>query len=226
MAFTLDTVVPWGRSFEEYVDMFSLSEADLEKRILGCGDGPAAFNYELTTEGGQVISVDPIYQFTAQEIQGRIAATFDEVIEKVRQNPEEFVWTTISSPDELGRVRMAAMGQFLADYERGKVGGRYITASLPNLPFADNSFDLALCSHLLFLYSLQLDADFHLAAIREMLRVAKEVRIFPLLELGTVKSRHLDTVMAKLEALGYLLQIQTVDYEFQKGGNEMLRVTV
>lgn len=225
MAFTLDTVVPWGRSFSEYVAMFSLSDADLEKRILGCGDGPAAFNCELTKDDGQVISVDPLYQFTAQEIQDRIAATFDEVIEKVHQNAEDFVWKTIHSPAELGRMRMAAMGQFLADYERGKMGGRYVTASLPELPFADNSFDLALCSHLLFLYSLQLDLDLHLAAIREMLRVAREVRVFPLLELGNARSRHLDTVMTKLGSLGYSLQIQTVDYEFQKGGNEMLRVT-
>lgn len=226
MAFTLDAVVPWGRSFKEYVAMFSLSDADLETRILGCGDGPAAFNCVLTKDGGNVVSVDPIYQFTVEEIQARIAATFDEVIEKTRQNQEEFVWTTIHSPAELGRVRMAAMGQFLADYERGKLGGRYITASLPELPFANDSFDLALCSHLLFLYSDQLDLDFHLAAIQEMLRVAKEVRIFPLLELATVKSRHLDTVITKLEAIGCSLQIETVDYEFQKGGNEMLRVIV
>ena len=27
MAFTLDKVVPWGRSYDEYVAMFALSEA-------------------------------------------------------------------------------------------------------------------------------------------------------------------------------------------------------
>ena len=45
--------------------------------------------------------------------------------------------------------------------------------------FADREFDLALCSHLLFLYSEQLTADFHLASIRELCRVAGEVRVFP-----------------------------------------------
>ena len=30
MSFTLDRVIPWGRSFAEYRRMFALSEADLK----------------------------------------------------------------------------------------------------------------------------------------------------------------------------------------------------
>ena len=44
MTFTLDRIVPWGRTFDEYRAMFALSTTDLEGRILGCGDGPASFN--------------------------------------------------------------------------------------------------------------------------------------------------------------------------------------
>ena len=33
--FTLDAVVPWGRSFDEYCAMFALSDRDLGLRILG-----------------------------------------------------------------------------------------------------------------------------------------------------------------------------------------------
>ena len=43
MPFTLDSVVPWGRSFEEYTRMFVLSNEDLKQRILGWSDGPASF---------------------------------------------------------------------------------------------------------------------------------------------------------------------------------------
>lgn len=224
MAFTLSTVIPWGRSFAEYRDMFNLADGDLQGRIVGCGDGPAAFNAVLTAQGGNVISVDPLYQFTTAEIRNRIQATFEEVIEKTRQNREEFVWTTIRSPEELGQVCMAAMEQFLADYDQGKTEGRYVTASLPTLPFPDNTFDLALCSHFLFLYSPQLSAEFHLASVQELVRVAWEARIFPVLELGTRRSRHLDTVVAALEHNGYRVSLEIVAYEFQKGGNEMLRV--
>jgi SAM-dependent methyltransferase len=224
MGFMLNEVIPWGRSFEEYVALFNLQESDLQKRILGCGDGPAAFNCELSLRGGQIFSVDPIYAFGSEDIRGRIEATFNEVLEKVRQNREEFVWGQITSPGELGQVRMAAMETFLADFETGKQTGRYIAAELPALPFADDSFDLVLCSHLLFLYSPQLSLEFHLQAIGEMLRLAPEVRIFPLLELGSKPSRHLDAVMASLESQGHQLQIETTVYEFQKGGNQLLRI--
>ena len=44
MAFTLSAVVPWGRAFDEYVAMFQLTDDDIGRSLLGCGDGPAAFN--------------------------------------------------------------------------------------------------------------------------------------------------------------------------------------
>ncbi|ENO8571916.1 SAM-dependent methyltransferase, partial [Vibrio parahaemolyticus] len=44
----LEDVVPWGRTLKEYELMFNILEEDKEKRILGCGDGPASFNAELT----------------------------------------------------------------------------------------------------------------------------------------------------------------------------------
>ena len=56
-------------------------------------------------------------------------------------------------------------------------------------------------------------------------RVAPEVRIFPLLELSGAPSRHLREVISELEADGYTAKIEPVNYEFQKGGNEMLRLT-
>jgi hypothetical protein len=65
--FTLDQVVPWGRSFEEYRRMFALSDAELHLRILGCADGPASFNAESTRRGTAVISIDPLYLFLYTE---------------------------------------------------------------------------------------------------------------------------------------------------------------
>lgn len=224
MSFDLKEVVPWGRSFDEYVAMFALGPADLTKRCLGCGDGPASFNSALTKRGGSVISVDPIYCFTADEIAGRLDETYDVVIEQTRQNAHEFVWTHISSVEDLGHCRMRAMSDFLADFSDGKRTGRYIEGDLPRLPFADNEFDLALCSHFLFLYSGHLDEEFHLQSLRELCRVASEARIFPVLELGAKRSRHLGGVISTLTAEGYEVSLEQVDYEFQKGGNEMLRI--
>jgi len=226
MGFTLDSVVPWGRSFAEYVAMFDLSEADLSRRILGCGDGPAGFNATLSERGGQVVSFDPIYAFEAGQIERRIAETCDQVLDQLRQNRDDYVWGRIASVEELGRIRMEAMATFLGDFEAGKREGRYVAGELPALPFADGAFELALSSHFLFLYSDQLSAEFHLQALREMLRVAGEVRVFPLLTLDGRPSPHLDAVTGDLAAQGFQVEIRTVSYEFQRGGNHMLRVAV
>jgi SAM-dependent methyltransferase len=224
MSFTLSQVVPWGRSFEEYVAMFALTDVDLGSRILGCGDGPASFNAVLTRRGGRIVSVDPLYRFLPDDIRERIRRTCSEVLEQTRKNAHEFLWTSIKSVDELGRLRMVAMEEFLSDYPQGVAEKRYVDAELPRLPFPDRSFDLALCSHLLFLYSEHLSEDFHTESIQELCRVAGEARIFPLLELGARKSRHVPAVTARLAAAGYAVSVETVPYEFQRGGNQMMRV--
>ena len=222
--FTLDQVVPWGRSFDEYRRMFALSSDDVRLRMLGCADGPASFNAEATAVGMSVTSCDPLYRFTPDEIARRIADTTEVIIEQTRRNQEEFVWTSIRSIEELRSLRSSAMERFLADFEAGKSEGRYVDAELPTLPFEDDAFDLALCSHFLFLYSEQLSEDFHFAAIREMNRVADEVRIFPLLALGGAPSPRVEAVSQRLRDCGLVSAIELVPYEFQRGGNQMMRV--
>jgi ubiquinone/menaquinone biosynthesis C-methylase UbiE len=118
------------------------------------------------------------------------------------------------------------MQTFVADYEMGKQQGRYIMAELPTLPFADKTFDLALCSQFLFLYSDNLSLEFHREAIETLCRVAAEVRIFPLLTYNATRSPYVDPVMDGLKQAGYNVTIERVPYEFQRGGNEMMRIIV
>lgn len=225
MAFKYESVVPWGRLYQEYVDMFNISESDLEKRILGCGDGPASFNKILTQAGGKVISIDPIYQYTTEEIENRIDETYQNVINQTRQNQDKFVWTKIKNVEELGSIRMKAMNDFLTDYETGKKEGRYMYAELPILPFTNNQFDISLSSHFLFLYTDNLSLDFHIVSIKEMLRVSNEVRIFPILDLNANQSMYLDKVVEKFNDKLYVSEIIKVNYEFQKDGNKMLKIS-
>jgi hypothetical protein len=221
--FTLDKVVPWGRSFEEYRAMFLLNDADLAGRLLGCGDGPASFNARATRAGASVVSCDPIYRWSTDEIRARIDQTYEVILEQTRQNQHEFVWGAISSIEELGRVRMTAMHEFLMDYPQGVRQERYVAAELPSLPFGNREFDLALCSHLLFLYSDQLGEAFHRASVLELGRVAKEVRVFPLLALGGKPSRFVEGCAGLLQEAGYDVSVERVPYEFQRGGNQMMR---
>jgi hypothetical protein len=92
MTVTLDKVVPWGRSFEEYAATFVLSKEDLEKRFLDCGGGPASFNCVLTRLGGRIISADPIYRFDSIDIKKCINETYEGIMEQTRKNKEEFIW--------------------------------------------------------------------------------------------------------------------------------------
>lgn len=223
----LENVVPWGRNLEEYQKMFQLSQKDLQSKILGCGDGPSSFNFEATKLGGNITSIDPIYQFTKDEIQQRIDETSSVVSQQLKQNQNDFVWKNIKSVDELIKIRLTAMSYFTKDYDNGKKEGRYIHQELPKLSFKNNSFDLVLSSHFLFLYSKHFDLQFHIDSILEMCRVSKnEVKIFPLLDLKNQKSKYLEPMLKMLKSKGYETKIIKTDYEFQKGANELLSIKV
>jgi hypothetical protein len=224
MTLTYDSVKPWGRLFSEYVGMFSLTEDDLKGRILGCADGPASFNAEATAQGYKVVSVDPIYSMTASNIEQRVEATWQEILEQVRSNMQQFVWTKFASPEEVGQARLGAMRRFIADFEQGKREGRYIEGGLPSLPFEAGSFDLALCSHFLFLYSDHFSTQFHIDAVHEMCRVAGEIRIYPIVDLRNDESVHVQPVIQAMMAAGWNVERVPVDYEFQRGAKHMLRV--
>ena len=102
MGFNLQQVVPWGRSFEEYCAMFTLDEQDLQKSILGVGDGPASFNAELTEQGESIVSVDPVYAFTSEQIRQRIAEIFDDMQVQVSNNASQLRRDKFGSAQTLG----------------------------------------------------------------------------------------------------------------------------
>lgn len=219
----LSEVVPWGRSLSEYREMFFLSDRDLDKKILGCGDGPACFNAEISRTGGNVVSIDPIYQFNAKQIRSRIDEAYPHIMEQMSKNMGDYIWKNIDSVEELGKVRIDAMTTFLNDYELGKKADRYINASLPELPFEENEFELALCSHYLFLYSEHVNLKQHISSLKELCRVSNEVRVYPLLSIDHNKqSKHLEPVMSALSDSGINTSLVPVEYEFQKGATKML----
>ena len=224
MAFRLDNVVPWGRNFGEYKEMFLLGDDDKNKKIAGFGDGPASFNSEATKEGFCVRSFDPIYQFEREQLKERIEEVRDTVMQQMAENMDNYVWTKIHDLKELENVRMSAMEGFLKDYETGRSEGRYIYHELPNrLPYKDGEFDLGLSSHFLLMYTA-LGYDFHVASITEMLRVCKEVRIFPLCDLDSRSSKMIDDVIEHFSA-GHTIEIKETGYEFQKGANRLLIIS-
>jgi hypothetical protein len=204
--------------------MFNLTASDLKLKILGCADGPASFNSFLTKQKGKIISVDPIYQFSADEIEKRIEETKKDIMEQMDKNKDEYIWDKIKSVSQLAEIRMNAMRDFLGDFEAGKKQNRYVTGELPQLPFENHSFDLALCSHFLFLFSDHFSYDYHINSIKELCRIANETRIFPLQTLAGKPSPYIKPIMKELEAHGYAVTILKIDYEFQRGANQMLLI--
>jgi len=62
------------------------------------------------------------------------------------------------------------------------------------------------------------------AYIKEMCRVAKETRIFPLSNAYGEISDLLGPVMLQLQIAHYGVELKQVAYEFQRGSNAMLRI--
>ena len=82
------------------------------------------------------------------------------------------------------RARESAFADFSADFNTSN----YHYGKLPNLEALDDAFDLCLSGHFLFTYDDRFDYDFHLSSILELCRVAREVRIFPLVDMNNSKS--------------------------------------
>lgn len=191
MAFKLDGVVPWGRNMEEYKLMFRLDDNDMSKKIAGFGDGPACFNYEMTERNGSVISFDLIYQFSKEDIEKRIGEVRTTIMQQMRENMDNYVWKNIKSLEELESTRMSAVRKFLSDYE-----------------------------NFLLMYT-SLGYNFHIASMTEMLRVCKEIRIFPIVDLDANKTDLIKNVIDYFQR-DYNVEIVKTEYEFQKGDNKLL----
>ena len=137
---------------------------------------------------------------------------------------ESYAWTYFSDPEHHLAQRLAAVDVFAAGVAARP--DRYVPGALPDLPFADASFDVALSSHLLFTYADRLDRAWHLAALVELARVAAQVRIFPLV--SHVDGRpfeHLDALRNDLAARSTTSELRRVPYEVQRGGDQVLVLT-
>jgi SAM-dependent methyltransferase len=220
----LRTVSFFGRTLDEYTQFFSLDVAALRgSTALDVAAGPSSFTAEANALGLNATAVDPLYGCTAEALAQYVQIDYRAMFAQMRAKPQLFRYRSFGSIDEAEVSRRAAAKRFLDDYAAHFVHGRYVGAALPALPFADASFDLVLCAHLLFTYARQFDFAFHLAACRELMRVSRrEVRLHPILELNGQPYTHLAALRSALEAEGVASETVKVDYEFFAGADAML----
>ena len=213
-----------GRTFAEYRRMFDLAAGDLDGRaVLDCGGGAGAFTAAAAELAGRAVAADPLYGPPAATLEPELSAAVETNVAQLREKRDLFVWDVYGDVETRGRYLRAATERFLADYAANP--GRYVAAAVPSLPFVAGAFDLALVANLLFLYDDRLDLAFHLAAVRELVRVAGEVRVFPLSSLDATRSVLVDPFVDRLRADGLSARFESVPYEFQPGATEMLVVT-
>jgi ubiquinone/menaquinone biosynthesis C-methylase UbiE len=211
-----------SRSAAEYRAMFGLTTAEeTAASVLDCCAGGSGFAAETAA---RVVAVDPAYTLGRNDLADRVWAALHDGDQIIGAHAKYFDWSWYGAPAHRAELRTAAARHFLADFCEHP--GRYLAAALPNLPFAADSFDLVLCSHLLFTWSDLLDARWHGRALAELIRVARhEVRVYPLVVQGTGQPvSFLDDLRAGLRAAGYRSRVQRVPYRFQKNADRMLVV--
>jgi hypothetical protein len=196
--------------------MFDLSPADLAGPVLDCCAGGASF----AAETPKVLAVDPSYAAGFDEMARRVRASLPGTDAIIDDHRDAFEWGWYGDPQRRLEIRNRACELFLADLRDNP--SHYVAGALPDLPLATDCVDLALCSHLLFTWSDQLDEQWHRAAIAELIRVSRrEVRIFPLVVQGTGEPvPFLDRLRSELPPS----ELRDVPYRFQRGARQMLVV--
>lgn len=223
--FVLSSVAFFGRRFAEYLGFFDFEPEQLRGRaVLDVAAGPSSFTAEANAAGLSVTACDPLYGCRPDALAAHVQLDYRRMETHMRARADLMkAGRRFASIDDAVADRRAAADLFLRDYGAHVAHGRYVGGALPELPFGDRSFDVVLCGHLLFIYEAQLDHAFHVAACRELVRVARdEVRIHPLC--GNDGSRYagLDRLRADLARDGIASEIREVPPQFFRGTDATL----
>jgi ubiquinone/menaquinone biosynthesis C-methylase UbiE len=210
-----------GRGWLEYMKMFNLEEASLANlKILDCAAGASSFTAHLANQGFDIRAVDILYDLKPDELENKCNQHLKMLVKSLSELKNHFVWNFFRNLSELQKHRQNACREFITDYYQHRE--RYISADLTSLPFPNNEFNLVLCSHLLFIYDHRLDYEFHYNSIKEMLRVCKgDLRIYPLVKHHANKSTYVKQIQKDM-ADEVEIELVEVNYQFRKGGNEMM----
>lgn len=215
-----------GRTFEEYYKMFDLKSIDKNEKILDVASGVSSFCAEANANGYNVTAADRVYEFNPEEIEEKCSKDLKETMEKVSTIKELYKWDFFKDIEQLKSHRERAYRGFIKDFKLRKED-RYISSEFPSNNFKENQFDVSLISHFLFLYDEHMNYEFHKQIINEIIRITKkEIRIFPIANLKAQRSPFIEKFMKDEDFNNCKIDIVKVDYEFIKGGNEMLVVKI
>ncbi len=182
--------------------MFELKLEHLPKKTLFIPGGLTSIAAELAESKPGAVCADAIYGLSSFELEKRTADIMrDAGLECDRRHCDPQMISFWQ------RVRDA----FWLDFQTGKNAGRYVAyQDILKLPFKDGEFNLACCAGVLIE-----DQTAILNLIKELLRIAHEVRLFPELLAGENLKQNLVSV---------LLVLQQQDFGVELHANAMLRI--
>ncbi|GAE29343.1 SAM-dependent methyltransferase [Halalkalibacter hemicellulosilyticus] len=220
----LDRIIFIGRTYKEYLNMFSLSEEKLQgKKILDCPAGACSFTAVGNKSGLNVTACDIAYYHSGEDLKNKGLQDMEHAMEHMEKSKINYKWDYFDDLEGLRNHRLSALQDCVNDIMNSSE--RYIPVTLPSLPFKDEEFDILLSAHFLFMYADRLDERFHIETLNELLRVTKdEIRIFPLVDLKGKRYEQLDKIISYLIAKGCTVEEIKVPYEFQTNANSMLKV--
>lgn len=194
-----DSVSARSISYSDYLDFFALSAEDQSARILDFLGGFSDFNQRISNSGGNVISLDPIYSISQERL-----------LEMLRHH-HSFGMDNSTNEDSLNeRVREFCNRD------------RYLPLESLPLPFTDYQFDLALVNvtaiNEIMGHQLSL-----LTLLKELLRVSKEVRVFPLLD-NTHLVADWGNVMYYLQEHHFGQELKVINRNDEESDRTMLRI--
>jgi hypothetical protein len=234
--FSGSNVLFLGRSASDYFRMFGLSLPSLAgKKLLDCASGPAAFVAEANRLGLRTVGCDPKYGRTVRELQDVIDNHFRVSYEALAYTSAELFDPAAFGNESYRKEVASRFRTFLDDYQLGR-GTRYVAGKLPCLPFKGRSFDIALVSNLLFLYTnvsqggllsgSGLTYSEHLLYLVELLRVAHEACIYPLKGPNSSGAEHLflPALLDDLKQRGVAAEYVPVEYRCYRDANWCLRL--
>ncbi|MBB6446317.1 SAM-dependent methyltransferase [Bacillus benzoevorans] len=220
----LERIIFIGRTYEEYLSMFSLSFDELKgKKILDCPAGACSFTAWGNQAGLDITACDIAYDHRIEDLKDKGKQDIGHTMEVMESAKGNYIWDFFRDIDGLRKHRLSALEDCTAHMRKHR--SRYVPVVLPVLPFENEKFDLLLSAHFLFMYADRLDYQYHIETLRELLRVTKdEIRIFPLIDLEGKRYEHLDKIIDYLTGLGCIVKEETVPYEFMINGNSMLKI--
>lgn len=211
----------WGHTAADFQKMFALET--FPERILEFSSGISTLNLELNNTH-TIHSIDPRFALDKDTLKCKAELIFHDMQEQVMHNESRYNFVSYGGLDTFIRKRYEGMQRFFADYDTGITEGRYRSINSMQLPYEDFYFDLAMSSHYFFAGLAEQDVNFHVRMLQELARVAKEVRIFPLVHADGSTPQELGPTLLALQQAGYGAEVRSIIDPLEPAGNAMLRV--